>query len=409
MLVSWLMKVRLGRSKRLEMKMALFKDSFYEEITEKEWKELHRSSQKTNSKMRGKDHVTARNRDMFFVQTDILSPIPECFDLEMPRVPHGPSNDSPQISPRDETALSPKARHSYIRQPVSTQDLVKQAMADSRNRKPVAGDRREQRAPDSPLPRHKDLGLLERLRHRKDGHHSNVDKNGNAYMYEKTRSKIKMKTKIKRRKERSGNAATDIGMQMDHVSSIETSISFASYVKRRNPNFYQFRSKEKNKLAAGMENGHCGFLGYGEVLHAASDNNVTFNPIFDEEESRDRQRHSRGMAQNTRDSLRDSKHHLRDSKDHSRDLRHASCGSATVKGDQSNQSRDSIVHSRDHSTVTPRDHLNPEPRCHVNSTFEEEVEIGDEYCVDEFGVHYRTIVSFKHKGLYTIEEEPEES
>lgn len=125
-----------------------------------------------------------------------------------------------------------------------------------------------------------------------------------SYTYQETKSKLRLKTKtkIKRSKWRTKSAPTL--RRMDNVDetemtsctefSQETNISFAAYMKKRTPYFNLKKTKSKsksNKVQKSERNGNInllGFTGRDDNLQLASERNVTFNPIFQEEDSEKR-------------------------------------------------------------------------------------------------------------------------
>ncbi|XP_028519597.1 uncharacterized protein LOC110254305 isoform X1 [Exaiptasia diaphana] len=264
------------------------RDSFYEEVTDEKWKILTTSSTRQHSK---KNDNLVIPQDMLLMKTNVLSHIPECFDLSSPKVPvkhRGKLKE--RHPPKTQVFVQKRPKNEPLVRTKSDEEKIKHFQERNRNL-------RHETASDS--------NSTTKVRF--------TDADGqvgdpSSYTYQKTKSKIRLKTKTKIRRSnwRSKSAPTlrrneEITTSCTEFSQ-ETNISFAAYVKKRTPNLnLSKKSKAKTqklRRTHGSENINLvGFAGKDESLKSASKRNVTFNPIFEDEDFEEQ-----GTAHNTREN-----------------------------------------------------------------------------------------------------------
>lgn len=212
-------------------------------------------------------------QEMLLMQTNVLSQIPECFDLSSPNVPMKHREKfRERHPPKTQVFVQKRSKNEPLVRTKSDEEKIKHFQEKSRKLRSETATN----------------GNPERLTTADQG----VD--SPSYTYQKTKSKIRLKTKTKIRRSNWRSKSAPILRRNEEITSCtefsqETNISFAAYVKKRTPNL-NLSKKSKTKTQKlrrthGSENINLvGFAGKDESLKDASNRNVTFNPIFEDED-----------------------------------------------------------------------------------------------------------------------------
>lgn len=235
---------------------------------------------------------------MLFMQTNVLSAIPECFDLQAPieriRPRDGPKETRP---PRTSESVKKKPPNEpYVKsgvQPTLGDSLIREEKKKSRENKEEQIKRKSDCDKNGTKSESRGLSSDDVIHEQPSSSNG-----GNNYTYQKMRSKIKFKTKTKVRKKRSNSAPTlrrsarveEEVTNLTEFRRLETRISFSSYVKRKTPifSFGKTNSKPKFNVLRRTEAMNdiklCGISGIDRDIEDKSDKNVIFNPIYEDEE-----------------------------------------------------------------------------------------------------------------------------
>lgn len=245
---------------------------------------------------------------MLLMQTNVLSKIPECFGLSSPDAPIKHSDKFKDSRP-------PKTKV-FVKKRPQNEPLIRTKSDDEKIRQ--LRDKNKKLKREVPIDEESQVNASSKSRakfvERVATSSAASEDDPSSYIYQKTKSKIrwKTKTKIKRSKWNTKSApvlrrTSNVEEEMTSCTEFkqETNISFAAYVKKRTPNFSLMKTKSKSKsqkLRRSESNGNInlmGFTGRDESLHSASERNVTFNPIFEDEEYQKRENREHSQARDS--------------------------------------------------------------------------------------------------------------